>query len=111
MLPHDDFFVHAWLSKPEVWSGFVVTGVITWSESWLHGDNNVSVEGFQMVQADRDCTESSKRKGGRLAVFVDNRWCNPGHVTIKDGIFEFSHTIGVVVYISPIDRLISQTIF
>ena len=35
-----------------------------------------------MQQADR-MTESGKRKGGGLAVFVTNRWCNSGHTTVK----------------------------
>ena len=56
---------------------------------------------------------------GGLAVFVNNRWCSPGHVTIKDNICspdievlavglrlyylprEFSHGIAVAVYIPP----------
>lgn len=31
----------------------------------------------------RQDSKSGKRKGGGLAVFVNDRWCNPGHVTIK----------------------------
>ncbi|XP_037391913.1 sialoadhesin-like, partial [Pygocentrus nattereri] len=47
-------------------------------------DDHVSINGFQTVRADRGCTESGKRKGGGLAVLVNNRWCNPGHITIKE---------------------------
>ena len=92
------------------------------SESWLQTDvpdHNVSTEGFHTVRADRDCTKSGKRKGGALAVFVNNRRCNPGHKTVKDRICspdiellavglrpyylprEFSHAIVVAVYIPP----------
>ena len=28
----------------------------------------------------------TKHKGGGLAVSVNNRWCNPGNITIKDRI-------------------------
>ena len=55
--------------------------------TWLKrdiSDNNVSISGFQTVQADQDHTESSQRKGGRPAVHINNRWYNPGHVNIKE---------------------------
>ncbi|XP_049435499.1 uncharacterized protein LOC125890744 [Epinephelus fuscoguttatus] len=92
------------------------------TETWLHQDipdNNVSISGFQTVRADRDCTESGKRKGGGLAVLVNNRWCSPDHISIKERICcpdielfavglrpyylprEFSHAIIVTVYIPP----------
>ena len=91
------------------------------TETWLHQDipdNNVSICGFQTVQANRDRAESGKRKGGGLAVLVNNCWCNPGHINIKEWIFspdikllavglrpyylprEFSHTINVAVYVT-----------
>ncbi|XP_049911756.1 uncharacterized protein LOC126397200 [Epinephelus moara] len=63
--------------------------LMIFSESWLHTDvpdHNVSTVGFHTVRADRDCTKSGKRKGGGLAVYVNNRWCNPGHITVKDRI-------------------------
>ncbi|KAI4894740.1 hypothetical protein NFI96_006104 [Prochilodus magdalenae] len=63
--------------------------LMCFSETWLHQDipdDNVSITGFQTVRADRDCTESGKRKGGGLAVLVNNRWCSPGHITIKERI-------------------------
>ena len=59
------------------------------SESWLHTDvpdHNVSTEGFHTVRADRDCSTSGKRKGGGLAVYLNDRWCNPGHITVNDCI-------------------------
>ena len=94
--------------------------LMIFTESWLHTDtpdHNVSTEGFHTVRADRDCTTSGKRKGGGLAVYVNNRWCNLSHVTIKDRICspdiellavglstyylprEFSHAVVVVEYI------------
>ncbi len=48
--------------------------VMCFMGTWLHQDildHNVSVEGFLMVQADRDCNESGKRKGEGLAILVN----------------------------------------
>lgn len=68
------------------------------------------------MQADRSCRESSKRAGGGIAIYVNNRWRNPdtsGRVWIPDiellavGLrpyylpCEFSHAIILCVYNSP----------
>ena len=92
------------------------------SETWLTQnipDANVDLPGFTTVRADRDCGRSGKSKGGGLALFINNRWCNQGHVTVKEIVCdrdiellavglrpyyiprEFSHAIAVVVYIPP----------
>ena len=47
-------------------------------------DSNVTILSFQTVRADRDTTATGKKKGGGLAVLVNNRWCNPGHVSLKE---------------------------
>ncbi|MBN3311637.1 MROH1 protein, partial [Atractosteus spatula] len=91
------------------------------TETWLQElipDSNVTIGGFQTVRADRN-TESGKRKGGGLAVLVNNRWCNPGHTHVKERVCnpdielvavglrpyylprEFTCVIFVVVYIPP----------
>ncbi|XP_025758196.1 uncharacterized protein LOC112843545 [Oreochromis niloticus] len=96
--------------------------LMCFTESWMHQnipDDNASMEGFHTVRADRDSITSGKRKGGGLAVFVNNRWCNPAHITIKERICcpdielcavglrpyylprEFSHVILVAVYVPP----------
>ncbi|XP_042070768.1 voltage-dependent N-type calcium channel subunit alpha-1B [Haplochromis burtoni] len=96
--------------------------LMCFTESWLHQDipdENASVEGFHTVRADRDSIASGKRKGGGLAVLVNNRWCNPANITIKERICcpdtelcavglrpyylprEFSHVILVAVYVPP----------
>ncbi|KAL6473956.1 hypothetical protein MHYP_G00175170 [Metynnis hypsauchen] len=96
--------------------------LMCFSETWLHQDipdDNVSIDGFQTIRADRGCTESGKRKGGGLAVLVNNRWCNPGHITIKERACcpdiellavglrpyylprEYSYAIIVTVYVPP----------
>uniref|UniRef100_A0A3P9CG55 Phospholipase A2-like central domain-containing protein n=1 Tax=Maylandia zebra TaxID=106582 RepID=A0A3P9CG55_9CICH len=56
------------------------------TESWLTSltpDTSVTLPGFQLLRADRT-RDSGKRKGGGLAVFVNDRWCNPGHITVKE---------------------------
>ena len=56
--------------------------------SWLTEltpDTNATLDGFHLLRADRT-RESGKSKGGGLAVFVNDRWCNPGHTTIKEQI-------------------------
>ena len=95
--------------------------MLLFTETWLsvqHTDASVQLDGFSLIRADR--TESSgKRKGGGLAVFVNDRWCNSRHITIKVQHCcrdiellavtvkpyylprEFSHAIVVAVYIPP----------
>ncbi|KAI3374668.1 hypothetical protein L3Q82_021241 [Scortum barcoo] len=64
-----------------------------------------------------EARRADKRKGGGLAVFVNDRWCNPGHITIKEQHCckdiellavsmrpyylprEFTHALVVVVYV------------
>ncbi|KAI4892824.1 hypothetical protein NFI96_004611 [Prochilodus magdalenae] len=92
------------------------------TETWLTGnipDSNVDIPGFTTVRADRDAKLSGKSKGGGLVLFVNIRWCNPGHVTVKERICcrdiellavslrpyymprELSHAIAVCVYVPP----------
>ena len=50
------------------------------TETWLHQDlldDKVSISGLQ-TQSDL------KEGGGRLAVLVKNRSCDPGHIIIKE---------------------------
>lgn len=63
------------------------SSVLCFTETWLHEDIpdvNVTVDGFQTVRADRNHRESGKRKGGGLAILINNKWCHPGHVTVKE---------------------------
>ena len=82
-------------------------------------DSNASTATFQTVLSDRDCRKSGKKKGGRVALFVNNKWCNASHITVK-GSFrspdielitvslrpdylpkEFTCAIIIVVYVPP----------
>lgn len=38
----------------------------------------------QTVRADWECAENGKRKSEGVAVLVDNRWCNPGHIIVEE---------------------------
>ncbi|CAM4487914.1 unnamed protein product [Leuciscus chuanchicus] len=61
--------------------------VMCFTETWLQehiSDSNATVPGLQTVRVDRDRCLSSKKKGGGIAVLVNNRWCNPGHITVKE---------------------------
>lgn len=77
----------------------------------------MELRGFTLVRADRDTKACGKSKGGGLILYVNNRWCNPSHLTIKDTLCcrdvellavslrphylprEFTHVITVCVYI------------
>ena len=51
--------------------------IMLFTETWLNSltpDSHVSLGGFNLHRADRT-EESGKRKGGGLAVFVNDRWC------------------------------------
>lgn len=47
---------------------------------------NASIPGFHTVWANRDTTVSSNKKGGGLAVRVNNRWCHPRPISPKEHV-------------------------
>ena len=92
------------------------------TETWLTHlipDASVDLPGFTAVRADRDTKACGKSKGGGLIMYINNCWCNPGHVTVKKVLCcrdlellavslrpyylprEFSHVIALCVYIPP----------
>ncbi|TWW55977.1 hypothetical protein D4764_09G0010270 [Takifugu flavidus] len=102
-------------------AGVRESSLLLFTETWLTAltpDMAAQLEGFTLLRADRS-RESGKRKGGGLAVFVNDRWCNPGHITIKEQHCckdiellavsmrphylprEFTHAPVVVVYVPP----------
>lgn len=78
------------------------------------------IPGFTLVRTDRG-TQSGRRKGGGLAIFVNSKWCNTKHVTVGERICtrdiellalglrpyylprEFSHVVAVYVPPSAVD--------
>ena len=96
--------------------------IMCFTETWLNEltpDSHVTLDCFQLVRADRSATVTGKRKGGGIAMFVNERWCNPGHISVKEQRCtrdiellavsirpyylprEFSHVIVMAVYIPP----------
>lgn len=92
--------------------------LLLFTETWLTVltlDTAAQLEGFTFLRADRSKMSGKKKRGG-LAVFVNNRWCNPGHTTVKEQHCskdiellcvstrphylprEFTHALVVVVY-------------
>lgn len=95
--------------------------LMCFSESWLNdsiADTSVDIAGFTAVRVDRDPRMSGKTKGGGLTLYVNNRWCHPGLITVKERICcrddellvvglrpyyiprEFTHIIAIV-YVPP----------
>ena len=89
------------------------------TKTWLNSltpDLHVSLGGFNLHRANR-AEESGKRKGGGLAVFVNDRWCKTGHTTVKEQLCckdiellavsmrpfylprDFSHVVVIVAYV------------
>ena len=48
-------------------------------------DTDANLDGFQLRRADRTA-ESGKRKEEGLAVIVNDRWCNSGHIIVKEQV-------------------------
>ncbi|XP_054866081.1 uncharacterized protein LOC129348770 [Amphiprion ocellaris] len=98
------------------------SSLMMFTESWLNEltpDSLLTLDGFHLVRADRNARESGKRKGGGLAMYVNERWCNAGHISVKEQLCtkdvellavslrpfylprEYSHVIAITVYIPP----------
>ena len=96
--------------------------LICLTETWLTSSiptANVELPGFSVARLDRDNKLSGKKKGGGLVIYSNDRWCNPGHVTVKETACckdveliavslrpyylprEFTHAIVVCVYVPP----------
>lgn len=60
--------------------------LICLSETWLaetDPESAIDLEGFSVVRA--DCSASSgKSKGGGLCMFINNKYCSPSHVTVRN---------------------------
>lgn len=50
------------------------------TETWLTSVNTgamVDLPGFNLVRTDCDAKKTGKRRGRGIALFANNRWCNP----------------------------------
>lgn len=52
-------------------------------ETWLT-ELRLDQCGFTAVRVDRHTEACRKSRGGGLTVYINNRWCKPGHVSIKN---------------------------
>lgn len=98
------------------------SSLLLFTETWLMDhtpDSVVTLDGFQLLRTDRSMRESGKRRGGGLAMYVNKRWCNPEHITVKEQrcikdiellalsirpyhlAREFSNVLMLTVYIPP----------
>lgn len=87
------------------------SSIMCFTETWLHEqipDSNITIPDFQTLQADRDTTATNKKKGGGLAVFVNNRRYHPGHITVKERICSSDSelvAVGLRPYYLPVSSL------
>ena len=50
------------------------------------GTTDTSPLNFKIIWANKDCRQRGSSEGGGITVLVNNRWCNPWHVTEKECI-------------------------
>uniref|UniRef100_A0A1A8TY32 Endonuclease/exonuclease/phosphatase domain-containing protein n=1 Tax=Nothobranchius furzeri TaxID=105023 RepID=A0A1A8TY32_NOTFU len=98
------------------------SSLMCFSESWLSEkipESHVKIDGFTLRRMDRDLSVTAKKQGGGVCTYVNERWCHPSHVTVKERVCdenvellvvscrpyylprEISHIIVTVVYIPP----------
>lgn len=96
--------------------------LLCFTETWLNqnnSDSTVDLSGFALIRLDSDAKAGGKKKGGGLALFVNQRRCNSSHLTVKEKLWrpdiellavtlrpyyvpwEFSRIIMILVYIPP----------
>ena len=96
--------------------------LLCFTETWLTDtdpDSKAELDGFTLLRQDRDLKRTNKKKGGGVCLYVNNQWCHPGHITVKERVSdkdiellavscrpyylprEFSNIIVLVVYIHP----------
>lgn len=65
---------------------YLDSSLMYFTETWLHMDfpeHSASVSSFTHIQADRDVMLIGKRKGRRIAVLINERWCNSRDTIVK----------------------------
>lgn len=59
-----------------------------WSDTRLHPDSPWLAHG---PSRQRNHCQVLKKKEGGLAFFINNRWCQPGHITMKECVWSSRH--------------------
>ena len=82
-----DFSQIRWMSLTtrtilEYWQWGFMCFTKTWLQEHIPSSNIVLLR-LQTIREDRVLKRSRKSKGGEIVMLVNNRWCNPGHATLK----------------------------
>lgn len=98
------------------------SSLLCFTETWLNQrtpESHVKLNGFTLHRMDRDLSCTAKKQGGGVCVYVNEHWCHPDHVTVKERLSddniellvvscrpyylprEISHVVLTVVYIPP----------
>lgn len=98
------------------------SSLLCFTETWLNErtpEAHVTLDGFTLHRMDRDLSRTAKKQGGGVCAYVNERWCHPDHVTVKERLSdvniellvvscrpyylprEISHVVLIVVYIPP----------
>lgn len=99
---------------------YPVKTLMCFMETWLSdiiSAFRVELAGFTTIREDWDARESRKNKDMGLVLNVDNKWCHPEHIHVKEGLCcpgtellavglrafyvprEFSHIIDIVAHV------------
>ena len=101
---------------------FRQSSLLCFTETWLTDStpsSSMDMDGFSFHRLDRDLVKTRKKTGGGLCLYVNDQWCLPAHVTVKQTVNnpdiellavscrpyylprETSHVFVMVVYIPP----------
>ena len=61
---------------------FSRANLICFTETWLNEDVNINLDGYSLVRYNRDVTQTAKRIGGGLCMFINSSWA--AHFTVRD---------------------------
>ena len=61
--------------------------VMCFTETWLHSNiPDPVLDGFSFVRADRDIEITGKARRGGVCVYLNNDWCHPANVCVKEQV-------------------------
>ncbi len=65
--------------------------LLCFTESWLNNnipETHTAVDGFMSIRLDRDQEKTGKKTGGGVCVYVNDKWCHPGHITVEERLWD-----------------------